>query len=57
MPLPLPLAPAVIDSQLSVSAAVHVQPLGAVTVTLPVPPPATMLADSGETVNEHATPF
>jgi hypothetical protein len=38
--LPLPLAPEVIVIQLAVLAAVQVQPVGAVTVTLPVVPPA-----------------
>jgi hypothetical protein len=39
--LPLPLAPAVTVIQLALLVAVHVQPVGAVTVTLPVVPPAS----------------
>jgi hypothetical protein len=42
VPLPFPLAPAVIDSHDTLLVAVHVQPAAAVTVTGPVaPPPAT----------------
>jgi hypothetical protein len=41
VPLPLPVGPAVIVSQLTPGAAVHAQPLPAVTVTDPVPPLAT----------------
>ena len=39
LPFPLPLAPAVIDSPDTLLVAVHAQPLPAVTVTGPVPPP------------------
>ena len=38
VPLPEPLAPLVMLNQLADSVAVHVQPLGAVTVAEPVPP-------------------
>ena len=38
MPSPEPLAPPVMLNQLALSLAVHAHPLGAVTVTLPVPP-------------------
>jgi hypothetical protein len=38
VPLPLPLLPEVIVIQAALLAAVQVQPVGAVTVTLPVPP-------------------
>jgi hypothetical protein len=40
VPLPVPLAPLVIVSQLAFLDAVHVQPLPAVTDTLPVVAPA-----------------
>jgi hypothetical protein len=40
VPLPLPLAPEVIVIQLALLAAVQVQPVGAVTFTLPNPPMA-----------------
>ncbi|KJU86208.1 hypothetical protein MBAV_001597 [Candidatus Magnetobacterium bavaricum] len=38
MPLPLPELPAVIVIQATLLEAVHVQPVFAVTLTLPVPP-------------------
>jgi hypothetical protein len=42
LPLPVPLAPAVIESHDALLVAVHVHPAAAVTVTGPVaPPPAT----------------
>ena len=40
VPLPLPEPPEVIVIQAALLAAVHVQPVGAVTVTLPEVPPA-----------------
>jgi hypothetical protein len=42
VPGPLPLAPAVIVSQVSLLAAVQAQPAGVVTPTLPVPPAAVI---------------
>jgi hypothetical protein len=50
LPLPDPLAPLVTVSQLAPLVAVHVQPVGAVTVTLPPPPAATMLSVVADTV-------
>ena len=38
MPLPLPLAPEVMSSQPTLSDALQLQPAGALTKTLPVPP-------------------
>ena len=49
-PFPDPLAPLVIVIQVSVVAAVQLQPVGAVTVIVPVPPPATTDCDVGEIV-------
>ena len=43
LPLPDPLAPLVTVSHAALLVAVHVHPVGAVTVTAPLPPPATML--------------
>ncbi len=42
VPLPVPLAPLVIEIQGASLVAVHAQPAPAVTVTLPVPPPAAI---------------
>ena len=50
MPLPEPLAPLVMLSQLAVSVAVQVQPLGAVTVAEPVPPALGNEMLDGDTV-------
>ena len=50
MPSPEPLAPLVMLNQLEGSVAVHVQPLGAVTVTFPVPPALVRAIDVGDTV-------
>jgi hypothetical protein len=41
VPLPLPLAPAVIVIQLAEELAVHLQPGDALTLTDPEPPPAS----------------
>jgi hypothetical protein len=43
VPLPLPLAPEVIVTKLSLLVAVQLHPLGAVTLMLPVPPVALKL--------------
>jgi hypothetical protein len=50
VPLPVPLAPDVILSQLALLVAVHVHPLVVVNVTLPDPPPLACDADAGLTV-------
>jgi len=50
VPLPLPLEPPVMLNQLAGSLAVHVQPLGAVTVAVPVPPALASEMLEGETV-------
>jgi hypothetical protein len=49
-PLPEPVAPDVIVIQVSVVDEVQPQPVGAVTVIVPVPPPATTDCDVGEIV-------
>jgi hypothetical protein len=49
-PLPDPVAPDVIVIHVSVVDAVQLQPAGAVTVIVPVPPPATTDCDVGEIV-------
>ncbi len=56
VPLPEPLAPLVMLSQLALSVAVHAQPLGPLTVTLPVPPALVSAIVVGDTVNVHAAP-
>jgi hypothetical protein len=56
VPLPDPLAPPVILNQLAVSVAVQVQPLVAVTVTLPVPPALVSEIVVGDTLNVQAAP-
>ena len=56
VPLPLPLAPAVTVSQpASLLTAVHVQPVGDVTVVEPVPPAATTDCDVGVRENVQGT--
>jgi len=50
VPLPEPLAPLVMVNQLTLSVAVQVQPLGAVTVAEPVPPALDNEMLDGETV-------
>jgi hypothetical protein len=55
-PLPDPDAPAVMVSQLSLLTAVHAQPDGAVTATVPVPPFATTVCDGGEIVSVQVIP-
>jgi hypothetical protein len=47
-PLPLPLAPEVTVIQLALLTPVHAQPADVVTVTVPVPPPATTDCVVGE---------
>ena len=56
MPLPEPLAPPVMLNQLAASVAVQLQPPGAVTVTLPVPPALVSAIVVGDTVNAQAAP-
>ena len=51
VPLPEPLAPAVIVTHPALLAAVHEQPADAVTATLPEPPAATTVWDTGERLN------
>jgi hypothetical protein len=41
VPVPVPLPPEVIDIQEAALLAVHAHPLCVVTLTFPVPPPAT----------------
>ena len=53
MPLPLPLAPAVIVIQVALLVAVHVQPLCVVTFAVAVPPAAGSACVVGARVNEH----
>jgi hypothetical protein len=50
MPLPLPLDPPVIVIQLALLVAVQLQPAGALTETVPLPPEAPKEADVGEIV-------
>ena len=50
LPSPDPLAPLVTVSQLALLVPVHVHPVGAVTFTEPLPPPATMLSVVADTV-------
>jgi hypothetical protein len=54
--LPLPLDPDVVVIQLAPLAAVHVQPLGAVTVTVPVPPLAAAEALTGAMAQPQGSP-
>lgn len=56
VPLPLPLVPALIVIHPALLAAVHAQPLTAVTVTLAVPAAAPILFDAGAIVWLHGTP-
>ena len=52
----MPVAPAVMVTQLALLVAVHAQPVAAVTVTVPVPAAAVGLADAGEMVGVHGAP-
>jgi hypothetical protein len=56
VPLPEPDAPAVIESHVSLLAAVHVQPIGALTATSLLPPAAATVCAPGEIVSVHGTP-
>jgi hypothetical protein len=56
VPPPEPAAPAVMLSQVSVVAAAHVQPIGAVTVTSVFPPAAENVCAPGEIVCVQGTP-
>ena len=49
----MPVAPAVMVTQLALLVAVHAQPVVAVTVTVPVPAAAVGLAEAGEIVGVH----
>src|SRR4051794_30645245 len=51
VPLPVPLAPAVIVTQPALLADVHEQPAVVVTATLPEPPAAAKFCDAGERLN------
>ena len=51
--MPVPVAPAVIVTQVALLVAVHPQPVDAVTATLPVLAPATTFAEAGEIVDTH----
>jgi hypothetical protein len=53
VPGPLPLAPALRPIHAALGVAVHAQPDAAVTVTVPVPPPLSIVALAGEIVNEQ----
>jgi hypothetical protein len=52
-PLPVPLAPEVMEIQSALLDAVHAQPEGAVTATVPLPPVEPKLCDAGEIVSVH----
>jgi len=55
--LPLPLAPALIVSQVALLVAVQLQPVPAVTVTVPVVATDDVrFDDAGKIVNEHGAP-
>ena len=54
VPLPLPLAPAVMVIQDALLVAFQVHPLPAVTVVLPVPPPDPTVWEVGEIDGAHA---
>ena len=56
MPLPKPLAPAVIVNQLALLVAVHPQPACAVTDSAVLPPPGVADTVTGFTVKLHAAP-
>ena len=49
----MPVAPAVIVTQLALLDAFHAQPVAAVTATVPVPAAAVGFADTGEIVGTH----
>jgi hypothetical protein len=53
VPLPEPVAPAVMWSHEAFALAVHAQPLFAVTATLPVIPAAVADTDVGDSANEQ----
>jgi hypothetical protein len=55
-PLPDPEDPAVTVNQAALLTAVHAHPAGAVTLTVPLPPPDATLCDVGEIVSVHAMP-
>ena len=55
-PLPVPVAPVVTVIHVVLLTAVHEQPPGAVTVVLPVPPPATTDWLAGEIVSVQVMP-
>jgi hypothetical protein len=55
-PLPDPVAPALIVIQLALLAAVHAQPVGAVTATVPLPAAAVRLVEVGEIAGVHGVP-
>jgi hypothetical protein len=50
VPLPVPLAPELIDTQLALSVAVQEQPEGAVTVAVNVPPLDPTESEDGDTL-------
>ena len=50
LPFPEPLAPLVTVNQPALLVAVHVQPVGAVTFTESLPPPATMFSVVADSV-------
>ena len=54
--MPVPVAPAVMVTQLALLVAVHAQPVPAVTVTVSVSAAAVGLADAGEIVVTHGAP-
>jgi hypothetical protein len=57
LPSPDPLAPAVTVIQAALLTAVQVQPVGAVTETLLVPPAAVLDALVADSANVHVTPL
>ena len=54
--MPVPLAPAVMVSHATGLVAVHAHPSGAVTVIVPLPPPAATDCETGAIVTMHVTP-
>jgi hypothetical protein len=54
--LPLPVAPELTLIQVALLVVVQLQPLDAVTVMVPVPPAAVILAEVGEIDGAHGAP-
>ena len=54
--MPLPVAPVLMVIHGALLAAVHAQPVAAVTVTAPAPAADVRVADAGEIVGTHGIP-